>query len=279
MSRLLSLREWVSLADGAAYLQRQLAEDVREADLIRLAMDGMLQLSVRFVNQALARCGALDGVEPQFDDVGQLAIRFAEDPEVIDGVWDILPVASGLIELERRYQRLSGGAEVTLWTAGGVYLVSPDGRTYAELTDHVVRGVTVHPEITVEGLSGKPVPLVNVARSYVAVHELPDDAELVVRPRVLEAFLVNAGSADRHASAHASQSSRIGQPRPLQRAQEDAVLAKLRELGYDPLAVPVAQPGHPSAAKQAVREALGYSDDVMKKAWQRLRTDGRIKDA
>lgn len=70
-------------------------------------------------------------------------------------------------------------------------------------------------------------------------------------------------------------------PKPLQRlrAQEVAILAKLVELGIDPQAMPPAPPGKLSAAKQTARAQLGYSKDVMNKAWNRLRTDGRIKDA
>lgn len=69
--------------------------------------------------------------------------------------------------------------------------------------------------------------------------------------------------------------------KPVQRqaAQEAAILAKLAELGFDAGAVPAAPAGKPSQAKQAVRAALGYSTDVMNKAWQRLRTTGVIKDA
>ncbi len=70
-------------------------------------------------------------------------------------------------------------------------------------------------------------------------------------------------------------------PRPVQRqkAQEAAILAKLTELGYEPQALPAPPSGKPSTAKQAVKAALGYSTDVLNKAWQRLRADGRIKDA
>ena len=69
--------------------------------------------------------------------------------------------------------------------------------------------------------------------------------------------------------------------KPVQRcaAQDSAVLAKLCELGFDAQAVPLPARGKRSEAKHAVRKALGYSEDVMKKAWQRLRNDGSIKDA
>ncbi|HEY8875984.1 MAG TPA: hypothetical protein VIN03_00385 [Roseateles sp.] len=92
---------------------------------------------------------------------------------------------------------------------------------------------------------------------------------------------------DVHALADASRAGpevpapTPGPATPLQRypAQEAAILAKLVGLGFTPTALPRPKPGKESEAKKAVKEALGYSHDVMKKAWQRLRGAGRIKDA
>lgn len=69
-------------------------------------------------------------------------------------------------------------------------------------------------------------------------------------------------------------------PKPVQRfaAQEAAILGKLAELGIDAQAL-AAPAGKRSPAKQAVQTALGYSVDVMNKAWQRLRNAGSINDA
>jgi hypothetical protein len=61
-------------------------------------------------------------------------------------------------------------------------------------------------------------------------------------------------------------------------AQENAILAKLEELGFDPVALPAPPSGKASVAKQQVRKALqGYSKDVFAKAWKRLLKYGRIK--
>lgn len=62
------------------------------------------------------------------------------------------------------------------------------------------------------------------------------------------------------------------------RAQELAILTELRELGFDPLALPPTPPGKPSPAKQAAKSALSYSDRVFEKAWQRLRDSGQIQE-
>ncbi|MBV8500766.1 MAG: hypothetical protein JO006_03515 [Paucibacter sp.] len=66
---------------------------------------------------------------------------------------------------------------------------------------------------------------------------------------------------------------------PAHQAQEQAILLKLKELGFDPLALPRPPAGKVSEPKSKVMDALRYSVDVMNKAWQRLRKEGAIKDA
>ncbi|WHZ12091.1 MAG: hypothetical protein OJF60_002532 [Burkholderiaceae bacterium] len=73
-------------------------------------------------------------------------------------------------------------------------------------------------------------------------------------------------------------------PKPLQRhrAQEEAILAKIQELGYDPVALPARRPGRPGA-KANVKAALGDQGiwagrTVFDKAWERLRRADQIKD-
>jgi len=68
----------------------------------------------------------------------------------------------------------------------------------------------------------------------------------------------------------------VPKPRPLARAREDVILAELIRLGYEPQTLPVLKPGKTSESKQKVKEALGYSKDVMNKAWQALLDDGRM---
>lgn len=74
-----------------------------------------------------------------------------------------------------------------------------------------------------------------------------------------------------------ADSGRATPPRPQQRqrAQEAAILAKLAELGFDAQAMRPAPRGKPVPAKKAVQTALVYTDEVMKKAWQRLLTAER----
>jgi hypothetical protein len=57
MGKLFNLKEWLTVADAARHLSIVFGEDVTKADVLRLALDGHLRLSVDFVNHAQARCG------------------------------------------------------------------------------------------------------------------------------------------------------------------------------------------------------------------------------
>lgn len=57
MKSLINLKEWLTITDAAKYLTADFNEDITEADVLRLGLDGRLRLSVHFVNHASARCG------------------------------------------------------------------------------------------------------------------------------------------------------------------------------------------------------------------------------
>jgi hypothetical protein len=50
LKTLLSLKPWVTIPDAARHLSILFGEDVTEADVLRLGLDGRLMLSVYFVN-------------------------------------------------------------------------------------------------------------------------------------------------------------------------------------------------------------------------------------
>jgi hypothetical protein len=57
MSKLLKLKEWLTVEETAKRLSITAGEEVTEADVLRLALDGHMTLSVYFVNHARARPG------------------------------------------------------------------------------------------------------------------------------------------------------------------------------------------------------------------------------
>lgn len=58
-SKLLKLKRWLTLDDTARHLSIVVGEEVTRADVLRLAIDGHLKLSVDFVNHTRARKGRL----------------------------------------------------------------------------------------------------------------------------------------------------------------------------------------------------------------------------
>jgi hypothetical protein len=57
MSKLFKLKEWLTVLEAARHLSGVFEEEVTEADVLRLALDSRLRLSVYFVNHAKGRCG------------------------------------------------------------------------------------------------------------------------------------------------------------------------------------------------------------------------------
>ena len=55
MAKLFNLKKWLSISETAQHLSIVFGEKVSEADVLRLALDKRLQLSVYFVNGVLAR--------------------------------------------------------------------------------------------------------------------------------------------------------------------------------------------------------------------------------
>jgi hypothetical protein len=49
-----NLRDWLEVPEAAKYLGHILRHEVTEAEVLRLALDGKLKLSVRFVNPTQA---------------------------------------------------------------------------------------------------------------------------------------------------------------------------------------------------------------------------------
>ena len=66
--------------------------------------------------------------------------------------------------------------------------------------------------------------------------------------------------------------------KPRQRSQETEILRVIRELKYDPKALPRMAPGKPWVKSQA-RTRLKYSSTVFDKAWERLRSQGEIRES
>jgi hypothetical protein len=153
MSKLLNLKEWVTLPDAAKHLSAVFGESVAEADLLQFALEGRLSLSVDFVNGAHARYGRIVGPEsiewdelPSLEGIrgegGAARIRFmrslklhddrdqylnlSADVISIDGVWDLPMLGGDRLDVEHRFQMLIGGHPVTSINIDGSFVQRGD---------------------------------------------------------------------------------------------------------------------------------------------------------
>ncbi|MHB1609654.1 MAG: hypothetical protein ACYCXX_13680 [Acidiferrobacter thiooxydans] len=148
MSKLYDMKQWVTVKDAARHLSIVLDEEVTEADVLRLVLDGHLTLSVNLVNHATAKRGkvvslseaktitipALSGEVGKTRDV-VLALRLNEkdylelDEDVVTlaGIWDLPMIGTERLDVEHKYQILTGGPAVTLEGLDGTFLEGDDG--------------------------------------------------------------------------------------------------------------------------------------------------------
>ena len=179
MKNLLPLRAWLTVPEAAHNLSILFGDDVSEADVLRLALDGRLTLSVHFVNGATARCGKTVPVaEYDFEGVSlDNGNVFSGSGEIItiEGVWDLSMIGVEKSELERKYQLLTGGPHVQYISNYGPVVNRPDG-TWARILSHLS-------EIRPEDKLNSPY---NHPDNYYPAYGLPSDAVLVVRTSALQ---------------------------------------------------------------------------------------------
>ena len=149
MRTLLKLKSWLTLREAASYLSILLGEDVTEADILGLALDGRLTLSVSFLNFTSGQIGKIipydeadlmpdwspNGEERmtvingiQLDEERVLSFPYTHT-KIIEGIWDLAMEGDERYDVEDKYQRLVDGPEVEL--RSGNRLVNRTDGTWA----------------------------------------------------------------------------------------------------------------------------------------------------
>lgn len=157
MSKLFKLKMWLTVPDAARHLSIAFGEEVSESDVLRFCLDGHLRLSVQLVNGGYARRrNPVELADIQFDRVQNLdgsgyidlpkngPLRsdelglFQVSTEVTEleaAVWDLPLVAGERLDVEHKYQMLTGGPEVSSVYLDGALVQSTRG-TLFELQEH-----------------------------------------------------------------------------------------------------------------------------------------------
>ena len=192
LRKLLKLKDWVSVPDAARHLSIILDVIVSEADVLRFALDGRLTLSVYFVNPTWARCANIvSGAENSNAEIstknrkavvgttingfklrdGRVA-KHEGGITFIDGLWDLSMIEAGRVEIEKKYQLLTGGPTVDDCIFERSLLNRADG-TWAQLFEPR-RQDEKDPQLSYDH-----------PRNYLPLNALPSDAVFVVRTSVL----------------------------------------------------------------------------------------------
>ena len=203
MSKLFKLKEWLTISDAAKHISSAINEPVLEADVLQLALDGHLKISVHLVNGAYARkCAVVDILEVEWDEMPTLdgtgTIKIPKNGRVFqhtngeilqvqehvlnisNGVWD-LPLCGGeRIDVEFRFQQLTDGIEVTAVSLEGIFFCNLAGGMY-ELQSHFSDN-----KFFDKSNLKKPF---NHNENFHPAGALPEDSVFVVRTSALIEFL------------------------------------------------------------------------------------------
>jgi hypothetical protein len=185
LKKLFSLKEWITVPEAARHLSLLFGEDVNEADVLRLALDGQLKLSLNLVNGAQCLRGPLVSGEDAKRDTNSLdehgrhpikgsiiddgrVIECGTEVKFVDGVWDLSMLGTERTDIENKYQALTNGPGVRSLSFSGPILCRDDG---------------THCEILTPREENKGWPYLRA--NYHFAKSLPADSVLVVRTSAL----------------------------------------------------------------------------------------------
>lgn len=157
MNKLFKLKRWLTVPEAARHLSIVLGEEVCDSDVLRLALDGHLQLSVDFVNGALARIGKIipieeakrvpgiplrrDGkpCEPYEIVLGlkvndEEVLQFDEKVVSIQGIWDLCMIGGERLDVEHKYYQDVSGVAVESINLDGSFVKRED-ELYCQLQE------------------------------------------------------------------------------------------------------------------------------------------------
>lgn len=157
MNKLFKLKEWLTVEGAARHLSILFGEEVTESDLLRLALDGHLKLSVNFVNHGKAKRGKIvdyghtEWREFSAEMVSMMStipdeakgkpipymtslnidnnryLNLDDEVTTVKGVWDLPLIGNEKLDVEQRYQILTNGPDVKLSTLDGAFIEGEEG--------------------------------------------------------------------------------------------------------------------------------------------------------
>lgn len=138
MSKLFSLKEWLTLEDAASYLKAAFKEDVTPAHILQMAIEGNLVISVYLVNPVDVITGK---VVPKNQFIGRSndvlkngdVLVFGEEISRISGIFDLPMIGGEVRDCEQKLQELIKGPVVTSGHPRGAYIRDFKSENYYQI--------------------------------------------------------------------------------------------------------------------------------------------------
>lgn len=132
MSKISKLKQWFTLEDAAKEISKSAKEEITEADILQLALDGRLTLSVYFVNYAKGRLGKIIPYEDTEWHFIKIPASSLEEKLKSITDFDNRPNPPAL---EKLYQAHPNASE--LGCIASTYNLCIDEKTYISLEDKI----------------------------------------------------------------------------------------------------------------------------------------------
>lgn len=192
MSKLFKIKEWITVPDAAKNLSVTLGEEVTEIDVLHLALEGKLSLSVRVSSQIPAKMAQIvQSIPEDVHGQGHFAtfdgILTVTDDQIvmIDGLFDMQPQTfANRNAMENAYRRVLGLEMMEIKGVDEIILIDKNGLLYVPqilLADNRISATKE--ELTCDFISRK------IAREcYFDAQEIGTECALVVRTSALREF-------------------------------------------------------------------------------------------
>ncbi|HCE2446399.1 TPA: hypothetical protein NGU01_005485 [Vibrio parahaemolyticus] len=155
-SKKLNLKKWLSLEESAIAISNFAGEDVTVSDLLQFALDGTLQLSVYFPNDAHAVYGKWVDRAQIKDAVEGMPFVSIQDPtklpnsnemylshdewiawegtvHQISGIWDVTMRGDEYLDVKSKFESMTSGISIKPNLINGCGVILQQGETVAQL--------------------------------------------------------------------------------------------------------------------------------------------------
>jgi hypothetical protein len=197
-SKLFKLKKWLTITEAAKHLSILFEEEVSEADVLRLCLDGRLKLSIYFPKIQFAKLTKIELLNlsdfPEYEtenvmidivDVETLS-TISDEIHYLEGIFDVPMIFGNRRQIERNYLALLGKSSVE--EGYGELIVERDARYFELYTKFSEESLSPISSQQDGNYSIDYVKRESAKLDYACALNFPEDSLFVVRTESLQAF-------------------------------------------------------------------------------------------